>query len=123
MRKYEEYLNLSLAMLRWGQVKQELIVDKYAGRQYLVLGAQPVVGEVMKLLSTELLAWFHAHPNNRDLIDWPARLGLATMLTERPDLAALMRVAETLPLDVEISAVPVDRPAVVGGGESNSLSV
>jgi hypothetical protein len=112
-RKYEEYLDLSLQMLRWGRVKQELIVDKQAGKQYLVLGANPQVAEIMKVLSRELMLWFEAQPNTRDLIEWPARLGLATMLTERPDLSTLLRIAGTLPPDVEVSAVPVDRPAMV----------
>ena len=112
-RKYEEYLDLSLEILRWGQHKQGLIVDKQAGKQYLIFGAQPIVGEIMKLLSTELMAWLNAQPNTRILIESPARYGLATMLTERRDLATLLRVAETLPLDVEVSEVPVDRPAMV----------
>jgi len=111
--KYEEYLNLSLEMLRWGKIKQELIVDKQAGKQYLILGERPVVRQVMQLLSKELLAWFNAQPNTKFLIESPARVGLGSMLTERPELSTLLRAATSLPPDVEITAVPVDRPAMV----------
>ena len=99
-------------MLRWGQVGQELIVDKQRGRQYLILGADPLVRKIMEVISAELRAWFLAQPNTRDLIDNPARIGLVTMFAERPDLATLLRVAVTLPLDVEVSGVRVDRPAM-----------
>ena len=111
--KYKEYLDLSLEMLRWGQVKQELIVDKQAGKQYLILGANPLVGKVLRLLGKELLAWFEAQPNTKFLIESPARVGLGTMLTQRPDLSMLLRTAQTLPADVEVSAVPVDRSAMI----------
>jgi hypothetical protein len=111
--KYEEYLNLSLEMLRWGKIKQELIVDKQAGKQYLILGESPLVRQVMQLLSKELLAWFHAQANTKFFIESSARVGLGTMLTERPELSTLLRTAQNLPPDVEVSAVPVDRPAMV----------
>ena len=112
-RKYEEYLDFGLKMLKWGQVKQELIVDKYAGRQYLIFGASPLVSQIMQLLMSQLMEWFRAQPNTAELINRPPVEGLATLLTQRPDLSTLLRIAQTLPLDVEISDVPVDRPAVV----------
>lgn len=112
-RKTEEYLDLALKMLRWGQVRQEVLVDKQRGKQFLILGANPLVPKIMELLSQELMSWFRAQPNTRDLIEFPARAGLATMLSERPDLAALLRIADTLPADVEVSDVPIDRPAMV----------
>ncbi len=111
--KSEEYLDLSLEMLRWGRVRQELITDKERGRQYLIFGSHPLVAKIMQLLSHELMEWFGDQPNTRDLIEQPAKVGLARMLFERPDLATLLRTAETLPLDVEISDIPVDRPAMV----------
>jgi hypothetical protein len=111
-RKFQEYLDLSIEMLRWGQVKQELIVDKQAGKQYLILGANPAVGQIMEVLASELMEWFRAQPNTKELIDSSARVGLATMLTQRPDLVTLLRIAETLPPDVEVSEVPVERPAM-----------
>jgi hypothetical protein len=112
-RKYEEYLNLSLEMLKWGQVRQELIEAPSVGKQYLILGAHPLVAKIMQVLSRELMLWFGEQPNTRELIQDPARVGLARMLTERPDLLALLRMVDTLPLDVEVSDLPVDRPAMV----------
>ncbi|MEU4711631.1 pre-toxin TG domain-containing protein [Nocardia salmonicida] len=116
-RKSQEYVDLSLKMLRWGQVGEELIVDKQRGKQYLILGADPLVGKVMKIVADELFDWFRKQPNSRELIDQPARAGLNRMFSERPDLVALIRVAVRLPLDVEISGVPVDRPAFVEATE------
>ena len=112
-RKYDEYLDLAIEMQRWGQVRRELIVDKQRGKEYLILGADPLVAKVMQSVSTELMDWFRAQPNTRELIDLPARVGLARMLSERPHIVALIRIAEKLPLDVEISSVPIDRPAFV----------
>lgn len=113
VRKYEEYLNLALQMLQWGQVRRELIVDRQRGKQYLILGADPLVAKVMQAVSTELMNWYRAQPNTRELINQPARVGLARMLSESPHIVALIRMAETLPLDVEINNVPIDRPAFV----------
>lgn len=112
-RKYSEYLDLSLQILRWGQVKQELIQDKKVGRQYLIFGANALVPKIMKVISTELLRWFDAQPRTKDLITQDAKQGLAAMLTERPDLATLLRLADQLPVDHETSSIPVDRPAMV----------
>ena len=112
-RKYEEYLDLALEMLQWGQVRQELLVDKQRGKQYLILGENPLVPEIMQVLSHELMRWFEVQPNTRELIEFPARFGLLRMLSEREDLAALLRIAQSLPPDVEVSDIPVDRPAIV----------
>jgi hypothetical protein len=112
-RKFEEYLDLSLEILRWGKVKQQLIQDKRAGKQWLILGENPLVPKINQLISSQLMEWFRAHPRDRELLTFPAKYGLATMLAERADLSALLRLAQSLPLDVEVSAIPVDRPAMV----------
>lgn len=112
-RKTEEYRNLSLEILRWGRVRQEVIEDKQAGKRYLILGANPLVPKIMQVISTELMAWFKVQPRTKELLTWSARAGLGTMLSERPDLATLLRIADTLPVDHETSAIPVDRPAMV----------
>ncbi len=49
-----------------------------------------------------------------------ARAGLATMLSERPDIVMLVPLAQNAPLDSEVRNVPVDRPAVV---EALSLAI
>jgi hypothetical protein len=112
-RKYQEYLDLSLEMLKWGQVRQEVIKAPAVGKQYLILGAHPLVAKIMEMLSHELMRWFGEQPNTRELIERSARTGLASMLTERPDLLTLLRTADTLPLDVEVSDLPVNRPVMV----------
>lgn len=112
-RKFEEYLDLSLEVLRWGRVRQEVIDDKQAGKRYLIFGANSLVPKIMQVISTELMAWFKAQPRTKEFMSLSAKAGLGTMLTERPDLAALLRIADTLPVDHETSDIPVERPAMI----------
>lgn len=112
-RKFEEYLNLSLEILRRGRVRQEVIEAKQAGKRYLIFGANPLVPKIMQVISTELMAWFKAQPRTKELLTWSARAGLGSMLSERSDLATLLRIADTLPVDHETSDIPIDRPAMV----------
>lgn len=112
-RKIEEYLDYSLKMLQFGQVSQQLIRNKYTGDQYLIMGAHPLVRRIMALLATELMEWARAQPNTSTFIKDPAELGFAVMLSERRDLAALLRMSAKLPLDVETGSGPVDRPFAV----------
>jgi hypothetical protein len=112
-RKWEEYRKLANEILNWGYVRQELIEDKRAGKQYLIFGANPLVPKIMKVISDALKEWFDVQPRTKELMTWPAKAGLGTMLTERPDLAALLRISDTLPVDHETSDIPVDRPAMV----------
>jgi hypothetical protein len=112
-KKYDEYLKLSMEILQWGRVRQELIVDKQRGRQYLIMGANPLVPKIMAVIAKALMEWFSQQPEKRAFLNAPARVGLADMLAERPDMVALFRLASQLPLDVEISDVPVDRPAAI----------
>ena len=116
-RKYEEYRKLAQEMLNWGQVRQEFIEAPAVGKQYLIFGAHPIVAKIMEMLSNELIEWFGEQPNTRELIVPSARIGLARMLTERPDLLTLLRTAVTLPADVEVSDLPVNRPAMVEAAE------
>jgi hypothetical protein len=112
-QKKMEYIDLGVEMLGWGRMRPEVIKDKQAGVQYLILGEDPLVSKIMKVLASELMRWFDLQPNDRDLIQWPTKLGLGRMLRERPDLAMLLRIAQTLPPLVEKSNIPIDRPAMV----------
>ncbi|MBF6485660.1 pre-toxin TG domain-containing protein [Nocardia otitidiscaviarum] len=112
-RKRGEYLDYAREMLRWGQVEPEVFEDDQRGVRYLILGADPLVADIMRALADELLDWFDRQPNDKRLARWPPRLGFAQMLHERPDLGMLLRLSQSLPLDVEVSSIPVDRPAFV----------
>lgn len=112
-KKFTEYLDLGQEMLQWGRVRQQVIQDKQNGVQYLILGADPLVPKIMRVLASELMRWFDAQPNDKRLNTWPAKLGLAQMLHERPDLAVLLRISQTIPPLVEKSSIPIDRPGVV----------
>lgn len=112
-RKYEDYLDLSLEILRWGQVRQEVIEDKENGLSYLILGADPLVAKIMGTISKELTTWFGNLPQTKENLDRSAREGLAEMLHERPDLVALLRLAYQIPVLHETSTIPIDRPSWV----------
>lgn len=112
-RKYEDYLNFSLTMLKWGQVKQEYIEDKKNGIGYLILGADPLVGKIMGVIRTELMRWYDRLPHTKANLDLTPREGLAAMLYERPDLVALLRMAYQIPVLHETSSIPIDRPTWV----------
>ena len=111
--KFDEYLDFSKRMLQWGRRRPEVIKDKKNGIQYLILGADPLVPKIMSVLASELMKWFRAQPNTKRLMTWPAKLGFAQMLRERPDLVMLLRISQTIPPLVEKSNIPVDRPAAV----------
>jgi hypothetical protein len=116
-RRYEEYLDYSLKMLSWGQSKQEVIDDKQNGVSYLIFGADPLVGEIMKLLATELRRWFDALPHTKEAYDRTAPEGFVQMLRERPDLTALLRMVWQIPPVHETMSIPIDRPTWVGAVE------
>jgi hypothetical protein len=113
LKKAEEYLELGRLIVSRKPVRQQAVVDKQNGKSYLIHGELPIVADVMKLLASELMAWFRAQPNSKAVMSMSARAGLATMLSERPDLVVLVRLAQNAPLDSEVRNVPVDRPAVV----------
>lgn len=116
-RKAGEYVALGKQLVADRHVRQYAFTDKQNGISYLVHGEKPIVGDVMTLVADELLAWFKAQPNAKAAMSMSAQAGLATMLGERPDLVVLVRMAQEAPLDSEVRAVPVDRPAVVEGME------
>jgi hypothetical protein len=111
--KHVEYLRLADQLPKLGRVRQERITDRQRGREYLILGADPLVAKALGVVAAELRSWAARQPNSAEFVDRPARAGLARMLSERPDLVALIRIAERLPLDAEISDVPVQRPGYV----------
>jgi hypothetical protein len=117
LQKTNEYLDLGQQLIADKRVRQHAVVDKQNGVSYLIHGEKPIVGEVMKLVASELMDWFRAQPNSKAVMSLSAQAGLATMLSDRPDLVVLIRMAQEAPLDSEVRAVPVDRPAVVEGME------
>lgn len=111
--KTQEYLNLGRQVVMDKRIRDLAVVDKQNGISYLVGPERPVVREIMKLIADELMLWFKAQPNSKPMMSMSAMAGYSTMLSERPDLVALLRMAQDLPLDFEVMSVPVDRPAVV----------
>lgn len=112
-RRYEQYLDLSLDILKWGRVRQEVIDDKQNGLRYLILGADPLVAKIMGVVSSQLMAWFRDLPQTKENYELTPREGLGAMLHERPDLVALLRLAYQIPVLHETSSIPIDRPTWV----------
>jgi Pre-toxin TG len=117
LKKAQDYTNLGLRIVSDKHVRQQVIVDKQRGKLYIIFGELPIVAEVMKMISSELTAWFRAQPNSKAIMSMSPEAGLATMLSERPDLVILCRLAQNTPLDSETRNVPVDRPAAVEASE------
>lgn len=117
-RKQQEYLDLGLRIVQSPDMRYRSVVDRQRGRSYLYR-ENPLVPRIMQVIAHELMRWFNEYPVDREFyrrgwyLSWSAEAGLGLFLQERPDMVALLRIAQTLPLDTEVSEVPVDRPAVV----------
>lgn len=111
-RKREEYLELGLRIVQSPDMRHRSVIDRQRGRSYLYR-TNPLVPRIMQVIATELMRWFDEHPVDRAFLRQTAREGLADFLGERPDMVALLRMAQTLPLDMELGNVPIERPVVV----------
>ncbi len=111
-QKYQEYLNLGLRIVQSPDMRYRSVVDRQRGRSYLYR-ENPMVPRIMQIIASELMRWFGEHPMDAAFLRQSARNGLADFLNERPDIVALLRIAQTLPLDTEVSAVRIERPLVV----------
>ncbi|WP_347888550.1 pre-toxin TG domain-containing protein [Nitrosomonas europaea] len=117
-RKQQEYLDLGLRIVQSPDMRYRSVVDRQRGRSYLYR-ENPLVPRIMQVIAHELMRWFNEYPVDREFyrrgwyLSWNAEAGLGLFLQERPDIVALLRIAQTLPLDTEVREVPVDRPAVV----------
>jgi len=117
-RKRQEYLDLGQRIVQSPDTRYRSVVDRRQGRSYLYR-ENPLVPRIMRVIADELMRWFQEYPADREFcrrgwyLTWSAEAGMGLFLEERPDMVALLRVAQTLPMDTEISDVPVDRPAVV----------
>lgn len=111
-RKYQEYLDLGQRIVQSPDMRHRSVVDRRRGRSYLYR-ENPMVPRIMRIIASELMRWFGEHPMDAAFLRQSARNGLADFLAERPDIVALLRVAQTLPLDTEVSEVRIERPLVV----------
>ena len=117
-RKRLEYIELGIQIVRSPDMRYRSVVDRHNGRSYLYR-ENPLVPRIMQVIATELVRWFDEYPVDREFyrrgwyLQWSARAGMGLFLEERPDMVALLRMAQTIPLDTEVSEVPIDRPLVV----------
>jgi hypothetical protein len=111
-RKRQEYLDLTSKILFSDEEEYESLVDRQRGIRYL-WKPNELIPRIMKVILKELLRWFDEHPLDGPFLRQSAQAGMWDFLAERPDMVVLLRIAQTLPTDVERSDVPVDRPVFV----------
>ncbi|MFD0472962.1 pre-toxin TG domain-containing protein [Nonomuraea thailandensis] len=112
VRKEQEYLDLGLRLVTQVRLRQQAVIDRQNGRSYLIQD-NPLIPRIMSVIASELMSWVRRRPVDQAFLTRRAESGLADFLAERPDMVALLRLAQTLPADVEISEIPIERPAVV----------
>ncbi|MHB0969381.1 MAG: pre-toxin TG domain-containing protein [Thermoanaerobaculia bacterium] len=118
LRKRDEYRQFGQQLVQSPDMRYRSTVDRRTGTSYLYR-ENPLVPRIMQVIAAELVRWYEQYPVDREFrsrgwfLTWSARAGYGLFLEERSDFRALLRIAQTLPLDTEISQVPVDRPAVV----------
>ena len=113
IKRYEEYVDLAMKIAASPDMSYQYAEDRYRRRVYLYR-PNPLVPKIMVIVGQELLSWFRERQVDYSLLFRPASIAFETLfLVERPDIRVLLRIAQTLPLDVEISDLPIDRPAIV----------
>lgn len=118
VRKRQEYVELGQRIVQSPDMRQRCVIDRQRGRSYLYQ-ENPRVLRIMRVIADELVQWFDTYPVEREFyrrgwyLSWSAQAGLALFLEERPDVVALLRAVQALPMDTEVREVPVDRPVLV----------
>lgn len=118
IRKRREYIELGARNVQSPDMRYNSVVDRQRGRSYLYR-ENPLIPRIMQVIASELVLWFDEYPVDREFyqrgyfLKWSAKAGMGLFLQERPDIVVLLRIAQTLPLDTEVSEVAVDRPAIV----------
>lgn len=111
-QKLKEYVDLGAQIVQSPNMRYRSVVDRQNGKSYLYQ-ENPLVPRIMQVIATELVRWFEGHALTPRFLRQSAQAGLADFLSERPDMVALLRISQTLPLDSEVSEVPIERPVVV----------
>ncbi|MCE5324673.1 pre-toxin TG domain-containing protein [bacterium] len=111
-KKYDEYNAFGKQLLQNINKEYQSVTDKFIGRCYLYK-ENPQTPRIIAILASELMAWFNRHQKSSEFWALSAREGFHQMLGERPDLIALFRLSQQIPLDTEISEVPIERPVMV----------
>ncbi|WP_440604603.1 pre-toxin TG domain-containing protein [Bacillus sp. GB_SG_008] len=106
MNKRLEYIDYTTHLVTRYDAAQKAITDPDTGRSYLVQMSQYIPG-ILQTIAKELLIWFQKQEFNAIFSSLSPEAGLRLMLSERPDLVALLRLAQTLPYDTEISETPI----------------
>ena len=111
-RLHADYLDVAIAIVKSPDMRYRVVVDRQRGRSYLYR-ENALFPEIMQVIASELMRWFESRPLDRAVLALGARAGVGLFLEERPDSVMLLRIAQSLPLDVEVSSVSIDRPAIV----------
>ncbi|MGZ3742933.1 MAG: pre-toxin TG domain-containing protein [Pseudobdellovibrionaceae bacterium] len=109
--KFEEYLNFSLRLINIDFAKR-WTKDEKNGYGYLY-SPNPQILDIMKCIASELMSWVQKQLYDEKFHKMSASEGYMTMLSERPDLVALLRASQKLPADSEYMTFEIDRPTAV----------
>jgi hypothetical protein len=110
-KKYAEYIEFGERLIQSVDFQAKSTVDKYSGKSYLFI-PNGLTQKAMQVVAAELVRWFQ-HQADPKFIRKSAQEGYVWMLSEHPDLVAMLRIAQELRYDVEVSEVPIERPVEV----------
>jgi hypothetical protein len=108
---YADYYRLALDKLLSTYAPPRRAEDRVIGIVYLYRPNQAVMRKVMPIVADELMRWFRRHQLTKEFLAQPAKTGFFEFLLCRPDIAALLRLIDHLPLDV----TPYSDPSIITG--------
>jgi hypothetical protein len=111
-KKMSEYLDFRNQLQASVPFQTKYTADKFNGKGYLYTPS-PELSKVMDLVARELVAWSTIQPFNQAFAAKRASQGYADFLWERKDLVAMIRVAQSLPGDIEKFDIEVEVPTAV----------
>lgn len=110
-QKQTEYIDFYFKFKNYFDFAQRSAIDPVLGISYLI-SPNPKVLDDINIIADEFLAWFQKHVADRQFLQTPVELAFIQMLNERPDLLALLRIAQNLPPDSQpgtcVSCPPIE---------------
>ncbi|QKW48686.1 hypothetical protein [Streptomyces buecherae] len=110
-RKHVEYLTFAGRLRTQVAVQQSYTKDPRNGVDYLITPNERTAKLYMTAIADELMTWFRVQPYDTAFLRLSAEAGYyEVFLPQRPDVVALLRVAQRLPPDVDRGEIPIERP-------------
>ncbi len=110
--KHFQHIQFTTSQLLSISSNTSVQIDRQNGTSFLIRD-NPNAVAILRFIVSEFPNWFGEHAMDTTLLNLSSKAAFAQFLEERPDLVALFRLSQSLPPDVEIDSIPVDRPAMV----------